>query len=172
MTEDDDLPPAPPSKTQRKNDAHDLRKLGEELVDLPAGKLSKLDLPDELRAAIEEARRLGSRPARNRQLQIVGRLMQDVDATALRAAIRAVDHLPRAAGAGAAAPASSGFEELAERLLDGGDAAVFALGDRYSREQLQTLRQAVRQAQKKLQGGADRAVASKLVADCLVRLRS
>jgi hypothetical protein len=49
---------------------------------------------------------------------------------------------------------------------------VFALADRYTREQLQTLRQAVRQAQKKLQGGADRAVAGKLVADCLLRLRS
>lgn len=172
MTEDDDLPPAPPSKTQRKNDAHDLRKLGEELVDLPAGKLAKLELPDELRAAIEEARRLGSRPARNRQLQIVGRLMQDVDTSALRAAIRAVDHLPKAAGTSDVASAPSGFEELAASLLDGGDAAVFALGDRYSREQLQTLRQAVRQAQKKLQGGEGRAVAGKLVADCLVRLRS
>jgi ribosome-associated protein len=172
MTEDDDLPPAPPSKTQRKNDAHGLRKLGEELVDLPAGKLAKLELPDDLRAAVEEARRLGSRPARNRQLQIVGRLMEDVDAAALRAAIRAVDHMPKAAGARRAGPPAHRVGELAQSLLDGGDAAVFALAERYTREQLQTLRQAVRQAQKKLQGGADRAVAGKLVTDCLLRLRS
>jgi len=56
-----------------------LQDIGEELVKLPASKLEKLDLPDELRRAVEDCRRFTKHGAIRRQLQYIGRLMRGVD---------------------------------------------------------------------------------------------
>lgn len=69
----------PPSKTKRKEAMLALQDLGEELVKLPATKLEKLDLPDELRRAVEDCRRFTKHGAIRRQLQYIGRLMRGVD---------------------------------------------------------------------------------------------
>lgn len=69
----------PPSKTKRKEAMLALQDLGEELVKLPASKLEKLDLPDELRRAVEDCRRFTKHGAIRRQLQYIGRLMRGVD---------------------------------------------------------------------------------------------
>ena len=47
---DEDGQPQPPSKTQRKNAMHSLQDIGKELVKLPASKLAKIVLPDDLSA--------------------------------------------------------------------------------------------------------------------------
>src|SRR5690606_37401904 len=57
------------SKTRRKQEMHALQKLGAELVSLPEGQLEAIDLPEDLQAAVQEARRITSREARRRQLQ-------------------------------------------------------------------------------------------------------
>ena len=69
----------PISKTQRKAAMHALQDIGEELVKLPASKLEKLALPDELRRAVEDCRRFTKHGAIRRQLQYIGRLMRGVD---------------------------------------------------------------------------------------------
>lgn len=69
----------PISKTKRKEAMLALQDLGEELVKLPANKLEKLDLPDELRRAVEDCRRFTRHGAIRRQLQYIGRLMRGVD---------------------------------------------------------------------------------------------
>jgi ribosome-associated protein len=69
----------PISKTQRKAAMHALQDIGKELVELPANKLEKLDLPDELRRAVEDCRRFTKHGAIRRQLQYIGRLMRGVD---------------------------------------------------------------------------------------------
>ncbi len=69
----------PPSKTKRKEAMLALQDLGEELVKLPASKLEKLDLPDELRRAVADCRRFTKHGAIRRQLQYIGRLMRGVD---------------------------------------------------------------------------------------------
>lgn len=69
----------PISKTRRKEAMLALQDLGEELVKLPASKLDKLDLPDELRRAVEDCRRFTKHGAIRRQLQYIGRLMRGVD---------------------------------------------------------------------------------------------
>src|SRR5262245_19746567 len=75
-----------PSKTRRKKDMHALQDLGAALVELSAERLEAVDMPDNLREAIVEARRLHKQhEARRRQLQYIGRLMRDVDATPIRA---------------------------------------------------------------------------------------
>jgi ribosome-associated protein len=68
------------SKTRRKQDMHALQKLGEELVRLPASRLEKLDLPEDLHAAVLDAQRIHAREALRRQMQYIGRLMRDVEA--------------------------------------------------------------------------------------------
>jgi ribosome-associated protein len=68
------------SKSRRKRDMHALQAIGEELIALPKDRLARLNLPDNLREAVHEARRLHQRGARRRQIQYVGRLMRDVDA--------------------------------------------------------------------------------------------
>lgn len=83
--------PAPPSKTQRKRAMHELQALGEELVQLAADRLGKIELPEDLRAALCAARSMARHDdARRRQLQYVGRLMRDVDAEPIRRALAAL----------------------------------------------------------------------------------
>jgi ribosome-associated protein len=72
------------SKTQRKREMHALQDLGEILVELPADHLRQVDLPEHLRDAILEARKITRWGARRRQLQYIGRLMREVDVTAIR----------------------------------------------------------------------------------------
>lgn len=95
---DDEAPfvaPGRPSKTRRKQASHDLQDLGEALMELPAAKLAKLDLPDTLREAIEELRRVRSHEGRRRHLQYIGKLMRQVDPEPLREAV-AAQRLPSA----------------------------------------------------------------------------
>lgn len=68
------------SKTQRKQEMHELQELGEELVALPKDKLRQIELPENLRDAIIEAQRITAHGGRKRQLQYIGKLMRGVDA--------------------------------------------------------------------------------------------
>ncbi len=79
--------PRPPSKSQRKRDAHAAQKLGERLVAMRTQDLDGLPLTDPLRDAIAEARRLTSRGALSRQFQYIGKLMRGSDVTAIEAAL-------------------------------------------------------------------------------------
>ena len=80
-----------PSKSERKRNAHDAQKLGEELIELKSFDLGSLDLPEPLRDAILEARRITSRAGLVRQRQYVGKLMRG----AISSAHRAPGHLRR-----------------------------------------------------------------------------
>jgi ribosome-associated protein len=65
---------APPSKTQRKRAMEELQVLGEDLVALPADRVRKIELPEDLRAAVREAQRMTRHDdARRRQMQFIGR---------------------------------------------------------------------------------------------------
>ncbi|MCB5186666.1 DUF615 domain-containing protein [Methylobacillus caricis] len=69
----------PISKTKRKAEADALQDIGVKLVDLPKDKLKKLDLPETLLDAVNEAKRLTANGAIRRQMQYLGRLMRDID---------------------------------------------------------------------------------------------
>ena len=101
-----------PSKSQRKREMHELQDLGERLVQLSAERLAGLGLPDDLRRAVEEARRITKHEARRRQMQYIGRLMRGVDAAPIRETIAVLD------GRSAAETASMHrLERLRVRLL-------------------------------------------------------
>lgn len=82
----DDLPP---SKSARKRAAHAAQQLGERLVRMRDEDLARLPLPEELRDAIAEARRITHRGALARQQQYIGKLMRDIDVAAVEAALAA-----------------------------------------------------------------------------------
>ncbi|MDR2614469.1 MAG: DUF615 domain-containing protein [Candidatus Accumulibacter sp.] len=76
------------SKTRRKRAMEELQALGEALAALPAERLKKIDLPEDLRQAIDLFRRMSRQDdARRRQAQYIGRLMRTVEVEPLRAAL-------------------------------------------------------------------------------------
>jgi ribosome-associated protein len=72
------------SKTQRKKMMDSLQELGRELVELPKEKLKKMDLQEDLLAAIMEYKRITAHGAKKRQEQYIGRLMRDIDPEPIR----------------------------------------------------------------------------------------
>ena len=75
--------PLTPSKTQRKRDAHALQTLGIQLVTLSIAQLARLELPEALHEAVLAAQRMRSHGARTRHLQYIGKLMRQLEPTAL-----------------------------------------------------------------------------------------
>lgn len=86
---DDDDAQARPSKTQLKQQSHELQKLGQALSELSAERMAAVAMPEALRLAIDELRRTKTHEGRRRQLQYVGKLMRDADEDALREAVAA-----------------------------------------------------------------------------------
>jgi ribosome-associated protein len=73
-----------PSKTQRKKQMTALQDLGEELCKLSEAQLAEVPLPDNLREAVVEARRITQHGGKKRQMQYIGRLMRGIDAEPVR----------------------------------------------------------------------------------------
>jgi ribosome-associated protein len=76
-----------PSRSARKRAAEAAQDLGEELIRLKEYELDAIELPEELREAIREARRITSRAAGARQRQFIGRLMRLIDPAPIEAAL-------------------------------------------------------------------------------------
>ena len=75
------------SKTQVKKEAEALQKLGEKLIKLSSQQLERMELPDNLRTALIEARSIKSNIAGRRQRQFIGTLMRNVDPEPIRHAL-------------------------------------------------------------------------------------
>jgi ribosome-associated protein len=78
-----------PSKTQLKTRSHDLQALGVAVAALSQDRLSRIDLPEQLRDAIDTYRKIRSHEGRRRQMQYVGKLMRSADEAMLREAVAA-----------------------------------------------------------------------------------
>jgi ribosome-associated protein len=91
---DDTLDPAENSisKSQKKRNMIALQSVGEELVALSTDVINKMDLPDELRVAILEAKRIpnSKHGGNKRQMQYIGRLMREVDPAPILAQLQAL----------------------------------------------------------------------------------
>jgi ribosome-associated protein len=75
----------PPSKTKIKKQMHDLQDLGEQLTELSKDHLAELDIPDNLRDAVREVKKIKSFGALKRQMQYIGKLMRDIDPAPIQA---------------------------------------------------------------------------------------
>jgi ribosome-associated protein len=131
-----------PSKSQLKRESHALQALGEELVGLPAAKLAKIPMPDELAEAVALARKILARGGLKRQLQYIGKLMRHIDAEPIE---QALNELKNAAGKEAAK--FHRLEQWRDRLVGEGDAAMGELLEEFPHADRQHLRQLVRNAQ-------------------------
>ena len=69
----------PPSRSQLKRDSEALQDLGRELTELPAAKLKKMELDEQLLVAVLDYQRFSANDAKRRQLQYIGKLMRSID---------------------------------------------------------------------------------------------
>jgi ribosome-associated protein len=139
---DDAEAPETLSKTKRKAAVEALQDLGAKLVELPKDKLDKLDLPESLRDAVLEARRITSNGAIRRQMQYIGRLMREVETAPI------VEQLQRWEGKHSAETAHfHQLERWRERLLSD-DSAVAEFMQRYPQTDSQQLRTLIRNSQR------------------------
>lgn len=130
-----------PSRSQLKRDAEALQRMGAELVKLNKQQLDGIEMPDELRRAINEAQRLTSHGGLRRQMQYIGKVMRHIDAEPIRQGLEKLRnkslyekaHLHK-------------LEQWRDRLLAEGDAALGALLEDYPAADSQHLRQLIRQA--------------------------
>lgn len=137
----------PVSKTRRKQEMHELQALGAALVELTEAQLRGLELDEELRRAVAEARRITSHEARRRQLQYIGRLMRDVDPAPIRARLEAIE-----GGSAEATARHKRLEQLRERLL-GDDAALTDFLAAHPGADAQELRTLIRNARREQKEG-------------------
>lgn len=143
MEDDDDPQGQPPSKSQLKRDAHALQQLGTDLLDIPENDWHKLKLPEDLLIALKDAKRMPARGAHKRQLQLIGKLMRDVDPEPIQQYFeqRRLDARQRAR-------VQHRLEDWRDRMIAEGDAAIDAYLAEHPAADRQHLRQLVRQARK------------------------
>ena len=108
-----------PSKSQRKRDADAAQKLGTRLIELKESDLQDLALPEPLMDAILLAQRITARGGLARQRQYIGKLMRDLDLTAIEAALG-----EKARTAQFASEKHKRIESWRARLLSEGPAAL------------------------------------------------
>ncbi|MBS7808468.1 ribosome biogenesis factor YjgA [Variovorax sp. PCZ-1] len=77
------------SRAKQKAESDALQKLGVQLIDLPESRLKKLDLPEKLMDAVQEAKRISNFEGKRRQMQYIGKLMRKVDPAPIEAAVTA-----------------------------------------------------------------------------------
>lgn len=135
-----------PSKSQKKRDMHALQELGEALVALSADRLTKVPLPDRLRNAVDECRRITKHEARRRQLQFIGKLMRTVDEEPIRLALDVLSGTSKAEVA-----RQHRLERLRERLLED-EGVLGEIATAYPGADLQHLRNLRRNAVKEREG--------------------
>jgi ribosome-associated protein len=74
-----------PSKSQKKREVEALQALGETLVKLPEAQWKRIELPEDLRAAVADCRRITQNGALRRQRQYIGKLMRGIDPAPIQA---------------------------------------------------------------------------------------
>jgi ribosome-associated protein len=135
------------SKTKRKQEMHALQALGMALVALPESQILSLEIAENLKLAVLEARRMKSHEAKRRQMQYIGKLMRNVDPEPIRERLAALE--------GHSAQASAQhrrLEALRERLV-ADDEALTEFAAAHPEADLQAVRALVRNARKEAKEG-------------------
>lgn len=143
MEHDNDPSARPASKSQLKRDAHALQKLGIDLLQAPESDWLELQLPEDLISALKAAKRMPSRGAHKRQLQLIGKLMRGIDADPIQQYFE-----QRRLDARRQARIQHRLESWRDRIIAEGDSAIDAYLDEHPGADRQRLRQLARQAKK------------------------
>jgi len=145
MNEDEYQNSAEPiSKTKRKAEMDELQDIGVRLVELSKERLAKLNLPERLLDAINEAKRITANGATRRQKQYIGSLMREVEVAPI------IDQLQRWDGKHTAENAYfHQLERWRDRLI-ADDKLVSEWMIKYPQTDSQQLRALIRNAQREL----------------------
>lgn len=101
------------SKTKAKEEVEALQALGNRLVGVGNDRLKKLDIPETLRDAVLEAKKITSHGALRRQMQYIGKLMRDVDTDPIQEMLDELDGISNKANARFHA-----LEKMRDRLIE------------------------------------------------------
>jgi ribosome-associated protein len=130
-----------PSKSELKRQDRDLRELGVALVEMPLAELEALEMPEKLRDAVLECRRITSHGARLRQEMYIGKVMRNVDVEPIRHALAQRSETDRQR-----VRREHLLEQWRERLVGDEPAAWTELGSRIDPQLLQQMRALAKQA--------------------------
>lgn len=131
-----------PSKSQKKRESTALQDLGLELVKLSREQIKKMVLPERLALEVKEAQRLTAHGAMRRQMQLIGKLMRDVDTAPI------LEQLAVIRGESDSAKAEfHAIERWRERLI-ADDTALTEWLTQHPDMDAQTLRQLIRNARR------------------------
>jgi len=132
-----------PNKSQLKRDISEVSDLCEEITHLTATQIEKLELPDVLVVAIEEAAKMPVRGARKRQLKYITSLMRSLDMEPIQAAL---DKMKTKSAHAARELHQS--ENWRDRLLSDDKQALTDLLNQFTDVDVQQVRQLIRNAKK------------------------
>jgi ribosome-associated protein len=130
------------SKTRKKREMLELQALGAALLRLSDSRLETIEIPEKLREALLEAKRIRSHEAKRRQMQYIGRLMRDIDPAPIRSLLAELE------GSSAQATARHRRLEAWRTRLIGDDEALTAFAAEHPGADLQALRSLIRNARK------------------------
>jgi ribosome-associated protein len=131
-----------PSKSSLKREADGLKQLGVALSELPDGRRKQINMPEDLREAINAYNRMTAFGAKKRQMQYIGKLLRGMEVEPFR---QAIDDF--AAGRAANAERRHEAERRARRLLDDDEALTEWIADHPDTD-VQHLRSLIRAARR------------------------
>ncbi|MEO9654768.1 ribosome biogenesis factor YjgA [Marinomonas sp.] len=140
----------PKSKTQIKREVEALQDLGKTLLGLSKNQLKKVTMSDTLREAFAEADRIKQREAMRRHLQYIGKVMRTEDHESIAQQVALFD------------TTSAAYNKLFHQLERKRDALIGEnskeelskyLDEHPNLEEIQLLRQLIRQSQKEVENG-------------------
>jgi len=131
------------SKSQRKREATAAQELGKDILTLSAEAQNSIELPETLRKALDDARRIKKNSALKRQLQYIGKLMRHMDIEPIREQyLKLTNHYRQDI------KEFHHLEQWRDRLLSEGDKALEDLINEMPDTDRQHLRQLIRQSAK------------------------
>lgn len=144
------------SKTDLKRESEALQSLGQALLTLRGDLFARLELPEKLQEALQEAKRITNFEGKRRQMQFVGKLMRKLEDAQLDAIHTALDEQQN--GSAAEKLALHQAEHWRDRLI-ADDGALDQWLEQFPRTDTQQIRALIRQARKDAPAAHDAKVA-------------
>ncbi|MGV0033671.1 MAG: ribosome biogenesis factor YjgA [Candidatus Azotimanducaceae bacterium WSBS_2022_MAG_OTU7] len=138
-----------PSKSQKKRAMDALKELGDRLTGLSPDHLAKV-ADDDIRHAVEAARKITKGNARKRQIQYIAKLLSRIDADPIKNIIETLD-----ASSAAYVQKFHQLESWRESLVDGDSEALSEILDTFPNADRQKLRHLVRKASDEREAGQE-----------------
>ncbi|NOQ16798.1 MAG: DUF615 domain-containing protein [Methyloprofundus sp.] len=132
-----------PNKSQLKRDIAVIHKLCDEIVALAPAQMERLELPDNMVLAMQEAAKMPLKSARKRQMKFITGIMRKLDIEAIETALAKIQ-----TKSAHAARELHQLERWRDRLLTDDKHAVTEFLGKYPNADVQQLRQLIRNAKK------------------------